>query len=337
MGLLLVLMIFNGVSHTSVGHGLLLSVPCNASVMRITTYSLGCSLVAMFNRVAGGNYTKAADISSDILGKIRHDLPEDDARVPNTIADFIGDNVNDIAGNCSDLLESYVASIAAGLMISVTSYETAVILKETNITEATFNATTLFPVTLAGVGLFSCLLSIMFTSLRNMKDDPEHELDLSNWIAAGLTVALSFCTCMFLFKDVPLYDEFRLGWISPWISALLGIASGVAIGSITEYYTSTDYKPARQLAEIATEGEAFVITKGDALGSRSSAADSDHRYLSVLIRRTLRYIRHCHFRIGHAVIRRRNRLHRCLWPDCRQCRRLCRKLPPGSGSTCHHG
>lgn len=269
MGLLLVLMIFNGVSHTSVGQGLLLSVPCNASVMRITTYSLGCSLVAMFNRVAGGNYTKAADISSDILGKIRHDLPEDDARVPNTIADFIGDNVNDIAGNCSDLLESYVASIAAGLMISVTSYETAVILKETNITEATFNATTLFPVTLAGVGLFSCLLSIMFTSLRNMKDDPEHELDLSNWIAAGLTVALSFCTCMFLFKDVPLYDEFRLGWISPWISALLGIASGVAIGSITEYYTSTDYKPARQLAEIATEGEAFVITKGDALGSRS--------------------------------------------------------------------
>ena len=76
----------------------------NTSIMRITTYSLGCSTVAMFNRVAGGNFTKAADISADILGKIRNDLPEDDSRVPNVIADFIGDNVNDIAGNCSNLL-----------------------------------------------------------------------------------------------------------------------------------------------------------------------------------------------------------------------------------------
>ena len=82
----------------------------NTSIMRITTYALGCSTVAMFNRVAGGNYTKAADISADILGKIRNDLPEDDSRVPNVIADFIGDNVNDIAGNCSDLLESFVSA-----------------------------------------------------------------------------------------------------------------------------------------------------------------------------------------------------------------------------------
>ncbi|MBO7078865.1 MAG: sodium/proton-translocating pyrophosphatase, partial [Bacilli bacterium] len=91
----------------------------NASVMRITTYSLGCSTVAMFNRVAGGNYTKAADISADILGKIRNDLPEDDSRVPNVIADFIGDNVNDIAGNCSDLLESFVATISASIVIAI--------------------------------------------------------------------------------------------------------------------------------------------------------------------------------------------------------------------------
>lgn len=268
LGLLLVLLFFNGVSHTSVGHGLLVNLECNASVMRVTTYSLGCSLVAMFNRVAGGNYTKAADISADILGKIRHDLPEDDSRVPNTIADFIGDNVNDIAGNCSDLLESYVASIASGLMIAVTIYQSSQALGETGM-EAVYQSSTLFPIILAGSGLLACLLSMMVTSIRKMGDNPEHELDLSNWVAAGITIVLSFIGCMLLFKGIKLYDDFKLGWISPWISALLGIISGVAIGFITEYYTSTDYKPTKQLAEIATEGEAFVITKGDAIGSRS--------------------------------------------------------------------
>lgn len=268
LGLLFILLLFSGVSHTSTGTGLLVNLECNASIMRITTYSLGCSLVAMFNRVAGGNYTKAADISADILGKIRHDLPEDDSRVPNTIADFIGDNVNDIAGNCSDLLESYVASVAAGLMIAVTIYKTA-IAGGTAVTEATFTATTMFPILLAGFGLLSCLVSIIFASIRKMGNDPEHELDLANWLSAGMTVVLSFIGCLLLFRNIPLYEAFKLGWISPWISSVLGIISGVAIGSITEYYTSTKYKPTRELAEIAPEGEAFVITKGDAIGSRS--------------------------------------------------------------------
>lgn len=269
LGLLLILLIFNGVSHESSGSGLLVHMECNASIMRITTYSLGCSLVAMFNRVAGGNYTKAADISADILGKIRHDLPEDDSRVPNTIADFIGDNVNDIAGNCSDLLESYVASIAAGIMIAVTIYGSAVSSGTAAVDGSTLAATTLFPVILAGFGLLSCLISIGAASLRKMSDRPERELDLANWTAAGLTVLLSLAACLILFSNVPLYPEFRFGWISPWVSSLLGIASGVAIGSITEYYTSTEYRPAKELADIATEGEAFVITKGDAIGSRS--------------------------------------------------------------------
>ncbi|MBQ4085639.1 MAG: sodium/proton-translocating pyrophosphatase, partial [Clostridia bacterium] len=113
LGLTLILLIQGGVQIGQESSGWLANMTCNPTVMRVTTYSLGCSVVAMFNRVAGGNYTKAADISSDILAKIRHDLPEDDSRVPNTVADFIGDNVNDIAGNCSDLLESFVATISA--------------------------------------------------------------------------------------------------------------------------------------------------------------------------------------------------------------------------------
>ena len=263
-GMLGFIMIFiiGGISSDTSGHALLpfgLS-GVNASIMRITTYSLGCSVVAMFNRVAGGNYTKAADISSDILAKLRHDLPEDDSRVPNVVADFIGDNVNDIAGNCSDLLESFVATMTAAVMIAVTLYSTDTPL---------FKATILFPVLLAGGGLLGCLIGILFVSVKKMGDDPSFELDLATYISSGLTVALGVLLSYLIFKNVTLPKEFVLGWFSPVISAILGILSGVAIGIITEYYTSTKYKPTRELAEMATEGEAFVITKGDAIGSRS--------------------------------------------------------------------
>ena len=262
LGLVIVLIIW-GIDPKASSHGLLANLECNPSIMRISTYALGCSMVAMFNRVAGGNYTKAADISADILAKLRHDMPEDDSRVPNTIADFIGDNVNDIAGNCSDLLESFVATMAASIMIAVTLYN------GTEISEATFTATCVFPIILAGCGLLGCLLGLGSAAIRKMGNNPSKELNLATYISAGLTIALGLVACYVIFNDIELYADFRLGWISPWISAVLGIISGVLIGIITEYYTSTDYKPTQKLAEMATEGEAFVITKGDAIGSRS--------------------------------------------------------------------
>ncbi|MDO5434859.1 MAG: sodium-translocating pyrophosphatase [Clostridia bacterium] len=267
LGLVGVLLIWGGVSSQADGSGLLTRLDgINASVMRVSTYSLGCSLVAMFNRVAGGNYTKAADISADILAKIRNDLPEDDSRVPNVIADFIGDNVNDIAGNCSDLLESFVATMSATIMIGVILFGKFGI-------ENMFNPTVLFPIVLAGCGLVSCLAGMLFADRKKMGDDPSHELNLATWISAGLTLVLGFFASLLVFGkiDASVFETYgwAAGWLSPWICSVLGLASGVAIGSITEYYTSTDYKPTRKLAEMAPEGDAFVITKGDAIGSRS--------------------------------------------------------------------
>ncbi len=238
----------------------------NTTVIRVTTYSLGCSTVAMFNRVAGGNYTKAADISADILGKIRNDLPEDDSRVPNVIADFIGDNVTDIAGNCSDLLESFVATITASIVISIG------LISSTGMYEGLFKSLYMMPIMLAGCGLLSCIIGILFVTVRKMGNNPSKELNLATYISAGLTLVLAFVLCLLIFKDVKNIKEilgWKLGWITPWISAVLGICSGVAIGAITEYYTSTDHKPTREIAEYATEGEAFVVTKGDAVGSKS--------------------------------------------------------------------
>ena len=270
LGFLAILLCFKGVDHMDGQHGLL-NLVCNPSIMRISTYSLGCSIVAMFNRVAGGNYTKAADISSDILGKLRHDLPEDDSRIPNTIADFIGDNVNDIAGNCSDLLESFVATMSASIMIAVTLYKT----HNGHVSEAAFNATVLFPVILAGCGLVGCLIGLGLANIKKMGDNPSKELDLSTWISAGCTVVFGGVAAYFIFNGTGVSAEdlatygFRFGWLSPWISSVMGIVAGIAIGIITEYYTSTDHKPTQKLAEMCTEGEAFVVTKGDAVGSRS--------------------------------------------------------------------
>ena len=252
----------------------------NGTIMRITTYSLGCSTVAMFNRVAGGNYTKAADISADILGKIRNDLPEDDSRVPNVIADFIGDNVNDIAGNCSDLLESFVATISASIVVAVSLFGEHPLYFIAN--EGLFENFYIFPVLFAGIGLLGCLLGLGFAAVKKMGDDPSTELNMATYISAGIAAVGGFVLCLGAFggidKEVLSALGFNAGWISPWICAILGIISGVLIGTITEYYTSTDYKlfgkpvknsPTKEIAEYAVEGEAFVITKGDAVGSRS--------------------------------------------------------------------
>ena len=277
LGLVAVILIFGEVRHDVSGGGLLTTLDgVNPTIMHITTYSLGCSLVAMFNRVAGGNYTKAADISADILAKVRNDLPEDDSRIPNVIADFIGDNVNDIAGNCSDLLESFVATISAALMIGVVLFQgyEKTFSGDAAALEAMFKSTIIYPIMLAGMGLLSCLLGLVYAAVKKMGDDPSRELDLATWLSAGLTVLFGLGGAYLAFGKIDgavLKDLYgwTAGWTSPWICAVLGIGSGVAIGSITEYYTSTDHKPTRSLAEMAPEGEAFVVTKGDAVGSRS--------------------------------------------------------------------
>lgn len=264
LGLIVILFISGGIDLDATSHGLLVNLSCNPITMRLTTYSLGCSLVAMFNRVAGGNYTKAADISADIVGKIKMDMPEDDSRMPNTIADFIGDNVNDIAGNCSDLLESFVATIVACLLLAGTVFRAA---GEPNI--ELYLATLKFPIALAGIGLLSCIIGLTYSLHHKNSDNPSLELNMATYISAAITILGSAGAASYIFGKLALYDSFKLGWASPWVAAIFGIVSGVLVGKITEYYTGTDYKPVKSLAEISVEGEAFVITKGDAIGSRS--------------------------------------------------------------------
>ena len=260
LGLVLVIIFTGGINSDASGTGFIPVLKTNPTIMRLTTYSLGCSLVAMFNRVAGGNYTKAADISADIVAKVRHNMPEDDCRMPNTIADFIGDNVNDIAGNCSDLLESFVATIVASILIAVSIANDNPTLSQAAIT---------YPIILASGGLFGCIIGLFYVLKHKPSRDPSKELNLATYISAGMVLIVGGIAAYLVFHGVKLHEDFAIGWASPWVSSILGIISGVAIGKITEFYTSTKYKSVRSIAEISREGEAFVITKGDAVGSKS--------------------------------------------------------------------
>ena len=287
LGFLVVWLISGGANAPTDGYSLLDMLrgsevaSCNPLTMRLTTYSLGCSAVAMFNRVAGGNYTKAADISADIVGKNMHNLPEDDSRIPNSVADFIGDCVNDIAGNISDLLESFVATPTSCILIATQLFSESPVM---------YKAACVYPFLLMGGGLLSSVMGVNWIIFNNRKrihkvqrgnftvmedysrevDDPGEELNRATYVSAIFVAAIGLYGAHIIFGDidVDLYG-FRLGWISPWIAVVLGVASSVAVGKITEYYTSLKCRPVMELAEMATEGEAFVVTKGDAIGSRS--------------------------------------------------------------------
>ena len=269
LGVIAILIIWGGVNPTdNTGRGLILSVACNPTALRFTAYSLGCSVVAMFNRVAGGNFTKAADISADIVGKIRNDLDEDNPFLPNTISDFIGDNVNDTAGNCSDLLESFVATIVASELLGSTIFG---YIGGDNVF---YNSIIMFPIILPTIGLFASIIGLLYAlnnkayDAADLKLDPSKSLNTATYISAGVTIIGSAIAAKWLFDGISV-AEFQLGWISPWFAAVFGIISGVLVGTITEYYTSLEKSPVKAIAEIATEGEAFVFTKGDAVGSRS--------------------------------------------------------------------
>ncbi len=235
----------------------------------LSGYALGCSMVAMFNRVGGGIYTKAADMGADLVGKTEAHIPEDDPRNPATIADNVGDNVGDVAGLGSDLLESYVASIVAAIALGYN------LIKHAGVSGESLSALYTFPLAFAAVGLISCVIGVFSLLVRNLsKSKNVHkQLNGATWVGAAITLAAGFVLSYFLFKDVNMSNlGFKFGFASPWIGAAVGIIAGILIGIFAEYYTSSDYKPTKILAEASKEGPALTITSGLALGMRSCMA-----------------------------------------------------------------
>ena len=242
--------------------------------MTLSSYALGCSIIALFNRMGGGIYTKAADMGADLVGKTEAHLPEDDPRNPATIADNVGDNVGDVAGLGSDLLESFVGAMLSGTIMAIELF-THLLFHDT----ALLKALIYFPLALAGIGLIGCVLGIASLFIRKkLSSNPHKELNAATWVSAGITMIVGFVASYFIFGSLNVVDVngeastlaneigFRFGWVSPMIGAAIGIVAGIVIGKLAEYYTSADYKPTQGIAQSSVQGPALTVTQGLAVG-----------------------------------------------------------------------
>lgn len=210
----------------------------------LSGFSLGASSIALFARVGGGIYTKAADVGADLVGKVEAGIPEDDPRNPAVIADNVGDNVGDVAGMGADLFESYVGSLVSALTLGVAVSAISGVV---------------FPLAIAGCGLVASIIGTFFVK-GDEKASPQKALKMGSNIAALLVVIVSLVLSKVLF-----------GNFDGAIAVIAGLIVGVLIGLITEYYTSADYNPVKKIGEQSETGPATTIISGIAVGMQSTA------------------------------------------------------------------
>ena len=233
------------------------------------TFGMGASTQALFARVGGGIYTKAADVGADLVGKTEYNIPEDDPRNPATIADNVGDNVGDVAGMGADLYESYAGSILATMALGASAFATAATQSAAG---AEMQLKAVFaPMLIAAVGV---LLSIIGIFLVRTKEDAGMKellraLSRGTNAAAILIAVATFGIMYVLFGKET--GEFANMWWQTSLSVVVGLLAGVIIGKSTEYYTSQSYKPTQKVAESSKTGPATVIISGLGLGMLSTA------------------------------------------------------------------
>ena len=219
------------------------------------TFGMGASTQALFARVGGGIYTKAADVGADIVGKVEADIPEDDPRNPATIADNVGDNVGDVAGMGADLYESYCGSVLSTAALGAAAFSVAGL-------EVQLRAV-IAPMLIAAVGVFLSLFGIFLVRTKEgatMKDLLK-SLSLGTNVSAILIAIATFGILYFLGIE---------NWLGLSLSVISGLAAGVIIGQATEYYTSHSYKPTQKISEAGLTGSATVIIKGIGTGMIST-------------------------------------------------------------------
>ena len=227
----------------------------------LSGFSLGASSIALFARVGGGIYTKAADVGADLAGKVYEGSPEDDPRNPATIADNVGDNVGDVAGMGADLFESYVGAIIGTMVLGAAFTD---IFTEYSL------AGVILPLILAGVGI---LLSILGTFFVKVKEggNPQKALNTGEFGAAGLMVIASYFIIKAVLPESWIHNGFEYTSLGVFFSTIIGLSAGTLIGLITEYYTGTEFKPVHNIAKQSVTGAATTIIAGLGVGMSSTA------------------------------------------------------------------
>lgn len=222
------------------------SIVFDLNVEYITGFGLGASSIALFARVGGGIYTKAADVGADLVGKVEAGIPEDDPRNPAVIADNVGDNVGDVAGMGADLFESYVGSIISAITLGavlVSSWGKEIVI---------------FPLVLSSIGILASLIGIVF--VKSYKgDNPQKALNLGSTISGAIVLVVGCIACKYL-----------LGSYKIFLPVIAGLLVGLLIGKITEFYTSADYKSVKFIANESETGPATNIIAGLSVGMRST-------------------------------------------------------------------
>jgi len=237
------------------------------------TYGMGASTQALFARVGGGIFTKAADVGADLVGKIEAGIPEDDPRNPATIADNVGDNVGDVAGMGADLYESYYGSILASMALgAAAAYGLVEVVPADKAAVAMKLAVA--PMALAGIGIFASLLGVRVVRTKEDASFSQllKSLHMGVWVASLVTAIGAAFLFMVLLKDIDELTAFGFGGLRLWGSILSGLIAGLVIAFFTEYYTSYEHKPTRMIAEQAETGPATVIIAGTAVGMISTWA-----------------------------------------------------------------